>query len=61
MNVEFDSNNSINQYKYQPKKFSLTNLIIKIGLAKDEAGARKLMVIIAIICFTLSIYFFYQI
>ncbi len=61
MNVEFDSNNSINQYKYQPKKFSLTNLIIKIKLAKDEAGARKLMMIIAIVCFALSIYFFYQI
>ena len=57
MPVEFEENKSLN-YNYPTKKSSLANLIIKMGLAKDEAGTKKVMIIIAVICFGLSIYFF---
>jgi hypothetical protein len=57
MGVEFNENQPTN-YNYPPKKGGVTNLIIKTGLAKDEAGAKKVMITIAVICFALSIYFF---
>jgi hypothetical protein len=57
MNVEFDENKPIN-YNYPPKNGGLSGFIIKTGFAKDEAGAKKVMITIAIICFALSIYFF---
>ena len=61
MGVEFNENKPTN-YNYQPaKKVGLTSLFIKIGLAKDEAGAQKVMITIIVICFVLSIYFFMKI
>jgi len=59
MSVEFNEG-QIPDYNYQIKKSGIANFIVKIGLANDEAGARKVMIIITIICFALSIYFFYQ-
>lgn len=59
MSVEFDEHRPITNY--QPKKGGLANFLIKIGLAKDEMGAQKVMIIIAVICFALSIYFFMKI
>jgi len=59
MSVEFNENQPTN-YNYQPKKGGIGNLIIKLGLAKDEAGAKKVMIVIAVICFALSAYFFYR-
>ena len=60
MVVEFNENKPLD-YNYQPKKGGLTALLIKMGLAKDEAGAQKVMIIITVICFALSIYFFMKI
>lgn len=57
MGVEFNENQPSN-YNYPTKNSGLTNLIIKTGLAKDEAGAKKIMIIIMIICVILSIYFY---
>ena len=60
MEVEFNENKPL-AYNYQPKKGGLTALLIKMGLAKDEAGAQKIMLAIIIICFALSAYFFMKI
>ena len=58
MSVEFSENQPI--ANYQSKKTGLTGLVIKMKLAKDEAGAKKIMVVITVICFALAIYFFYK-
>ncbi len=59
MAVEFsEEENFKTAYSERPREASgLTNFIIKIGLAKNESGAKIAMIIIAIICFTLAIYF----
>jgi hypothetical protein len=59
MGVEFDEG-QIPNYNYQPKASGIAPLIIKMGLAKDEVGAQKIMLIITVICFALSFYFFYK-
>ena len=56
MGVEFNEN-KVADYNYQPQKGGLTPLFIKMGLAKDESGAKKIMVVIIIICFAIAIYF----
>ncbi len=38
----------------------LTGWLIKIKLAKTERQAKLVMIIVAIICFALSFYFFYR-
>jgi len=57
MGVEFNEQKPTN-FNYQPKKGGLTNLIIKMKLAKDESGAQKVLTVIALIFFALAIYFF---
>lgn len=59
MNVEFNENRPL--MDYQEKKGGLTAMLIKLGLAKDEKGAQKVMLIITTICFVLAIYFFMKI
>jgi len=59
-NVEFNEGRPLD-YNYQPKKTGLTALLIKIGIAKDDKGAQKVMIGIIIICFILSIYFFMKV
>jgi hypothetical protein len=59
MGVEFDEHQSLG-YNYQPKKGGISNLVIKMGLAKDEKGAQKVMLVITILCFALAIYFFFK-
>ncbi len=58
MGIEFNENQPTN-YNYQPKKGGIANLLIKMGLVKNQAGAEKLMIVITIACFALSFYFFY--
>jgi hypothetical protein len=61
MSVEFEENKSFSNYNYQPQKTGgIGPALIKWGLAKDEAGAQKVMIIIAIICFALSLYFLFK-
>jgi len=57
MGVEFNEQKSTD-FNFQPKRGGLTNLIIKMKLAKDESSAQKVMVVIALIFFVLAIYFF---
>jgi hypothetical protein len=59
MNVQFDENKPID-YNYPTKKGGISNLIIKLGLAKDEAGTKKVMVVIIVVCLTVAAYFFYK-
>jgi hypothetical protein len=58
MEVQFEENKPMN-YDLPPKKGGISNLIMKIGLAKDEAGANKVMLVIIVICIVLAIYLFY--
>lgn len=59
MSVEFNENRPTN-YNYPPRTGGLAGWIIKIGLAKDEAGSKNVMIIITIVCFALAIYFIYK-
>lgn len=55
MSVEFNENKPFN-YNAPIKRGGIANLIIKTGLAKDDAGANKVMIIISVICIALAIY-----
>jgi hypothetical protein len=55
MNVEFNENKPID-YSMPAKVGGVTNFFIKLGLAKDEAGANKVMIVVTIICLALAIY-----
>ncbi len=59
MAVEFNQEKEFDQlYEVSNNSRSgLTNWIIRIGLVKDESGAKTIMIIIAVICFALMIYF----
>ncbi len=57
MNIKFNENKPVD-YNYQPAKGGISNLIIKMGLTKDEKGSQKVMIAIIVLCFTLSLYFF---
>ncbi len=59
MGIEFSENNSfknLNTYQTKPNRGAITNLVIKMGLAKDEKGANIVMIIISVICFILMFY-----
>ena len=56
MNVEFNENKPLGYNLPSPKTGGVTNFFIKIGLAKDEQGAQKVMATVAIIFFALAIY-----
>lgn len=60
MSVEFDENKPVD-YGYKQKKGGISNLLVKLGLAKDEAGSQKVMFGIIIVCLALSVYFFLKI
>jgi len=56
MGVEFEKN-PISNMNYQQKKNSgITAILIGIGFAKDEAGAKKVMIAISVICIALAVY-----
>jgi hypothetical protein len=55
MGVEFNENKPVN-YGAPTKNGGLTNLCIKLGLAKDKKGADKVMIVVIIICVALTIY-----
>ena len=60
MSVEFEEEKQFNSAYNQaissaPK--GITGWLIKTGIVKDEKGAKNLMIIVSIICFTLAIYF----
>ncbi len=60
MSVEFDEeikfNKSYNKSISTPVS-GLTEWMIKKGIVKDEKGAKSAMIIVAILCFALAIFF----
>ncbi|MFA6797297.1 MAG: hypothetical protein WCR40_01135 [Candidatus Paceibacterota bacterium] len=60
MGIEFDEENNFNHSfdrRNTSSASSITNWFIKIGLAKDENSAKTIMSIVAIICFSIAIFF----
>jgi hypothetical protein len=66
MSVEFENENYGQRYQSRqilgdPKVPSMSRFVVKMGLAKNEAGAYKVLVLILIITIiiTLLIYYFF--
>jgi len=63
MSIEFDEDQQ--QYRNRDLSYEssgwITKLFIKTGLAKNKSAANIPMIIVAIICLGLSIYFFTKI
>ena len=57
MSVELNEPAPMNYYP--EKKSGFANFLVKYGIAKDKKGAEKIMLVITILCFLLSFYFFY--
>lgn len=57
MSVEFNEHKPIDSM-YQPNRGGFAGWLIKKKLAKDEKGAQVIMIILTILCFALSFYFF---
>lgn len=56
MGVEFNENKPVD-YGYEKKGGSISGIIIKMGLAKDDKGANNVMIVISVICIAIAIYF----
>ncbi len=57
MSVEFNEQQS-NFRPFDQKPVSgISKIVISLGLAKDQAGANKVQLVVALICFSLAIYF----
>jgi len=61
MGVEFNEPN-FNDIREKSKESSssLTGWFIKKGWAKDEKGANKIMLIVMIVCFALTLYVIFK-
>ncbi len=60
MSVEFDEETKFNntyQNSTSDTVSGLTGWLIEVGVAKDENGAKNIMIAVTIICFVLAIYF----
>ena len=57
MEVEFNENKQTDYYNRPTKNSGITNMLIKIGLAKDEKNANTVMIVVIIICLAFSVYF----
>jgi hypothetical protein len=60
MGVEFNEDNIARRDFGQPKMPKLAGWIVSKGIAKDEAGANKVQVIVALVFFALATYFFFN-
>ncbi len=52
-NVQFDENNLIQSMPRQlsnSRQSSLTRFVMKLGLAKDEVGVKKVFIAVIVIC-----------
>ena len=56
MEVEFNESRPID-YSYPQKKGAIIDLVIKMGLAKDEKSANIVMIVFIVVCIAVSIYF----
>lgn len=56
-NIQFnEGENNTNYYSSEEK--GMTGWLIKKGIFKDKAAANKALLVVAIICFSLAIFFF---
>ena len=61
MGVEFQEENNINrQNLYSRPTPKMAAWLISKGIAKDEAGANKVEIFVAIVCVIIAIYFFFK-
>lgn len=52
MSVEFHEEETLVAPRPQQKKLSLFNrIVMKLGFAKDEAGAQRVLLVISLLCF----------
>ena len=60
MGIEFDEENKFNQaFQNESKKIgAMAKWIIDKKIAKDEKGANTILIVFAVICLALSVYFF---
>ena len=60
MGVEFkEGDNSFKRPDFETSNSSFVQFLISKGLAKDSAGANKILIIVAIVAFVLSLFFFF--
>jgi|JI8StandDraft_1071087.scaffolds.fasta_scaffold04780_6 hypothetical protein len=57
--VEFDEAQAVGSYKPKPS-FSITQLFISWGLAKDDAGANTMMVLVSVAFLALALFLIVQ-
>jgi len=62
MNVEFEDPSYTASKKTFKKGVSFSQLVVSMGLAKDEKGAQTVLVVIAVLCFIVAgaLYFLAQ-
>ena len=53
--IQFNEDQNYSYTRYQQRTSGFVSLIIKLGLAKDEKDANKVIVIIGIIAITITI------
>jgi hypothetical protein len=59
MSVQFDEEKSFNESFHKSvsgNNSKMAEWLIKKGLAKDENGAKTIMIVLALICFALTIF-----
>lgn len=56
MSVEFNEQQT-NMRPFEKPVGGISRIVMSLGLAKNQAGANKVQLIIALICFSLAIYF----
>lgn len=60
MSLEFDGEKQNNSYMYDRQVSGMTAFLIKIGVVKDEDGARKVMLIASAAIFALALIIFWM-
>jgi hypothetical protein len=58
MSVQFDEENSFNKSfnTNEGQAGGMASWLIKIGLVKDESGAKKILIAVIVVCFAVAIY-----
>jgi hypothetical protein len=63
--VQFEEEQDMERHSFKSRSIlgqattpGIARWLIKIGVVKNEDGAGRLMIILTVICFALSIYFF---
>lgn len=62
MSVQFEEENNFNKAFSKEAKTSggISSWLIQKGVVKDDAGAQKFLLIVAVVCFLLTLYFIFK-